>query len=305
MKNIYTILINFHSEESTIDCITSLKKLTIPSNFKNTIVVVDNESSENSVEKIKQAHPDILLLANDKNLGFAQGMNTGITYALKKDAVYLLLLNNDTIVDGHLLSELLKTIEDKKNIGIVVPKIYFAKGYEYHKNRYKENELGKIIWYAGGYMRWNSIIGHHRGVDQVDNGQFETIGETEYATGCCMFVPADVFKKVGFFDERYFLYYEDSDFSMRVKRNNYVITFTPQAKLWHKNAGSAGGSGSALQDYYISRNRLLFGMTYGKMRIKIAMCKESIRLLFNGRKWQKKGIRDFFLQKFYKGSYTS
>ena len=105
------------------------------------------------------------------------------------------------------------------------------------------------------------------------------------------------------FDNRYFLYFEDSDLSQRLKKAGYKILFYPKAILWHKNAGSTGGSGSSLQDYFTTRNRMIFGLKFAPLRSKIALIRESLRLLSSGRQWQKKGIRDFYLRRFGKGTF--
>lgn len=154
-------------------------------------------------------------------------------------------------------------------------------------------------------MDWKNVLGRHRGVDEVDSGQFDTTEETDFATGCCMLFSSAGIQKIGLFDEKYFLYYEDSDLNERMKRRNFKILYAPKAVLWHKNAGSTGGSGSTLHDYYISRNRMLFGMRYAPWRSKFALFKESIRLLARGRVWQKAGIRDYYKGRFGKGSYRS
>ena len=118
-----------------------------------------------------------------------------------------------------------------------------------------------------------------------------------------MLIKKEIFEKVGYFDEKYFLYYEDNDLCQRAKKLNFKIIYTPQAKLWHKNASSAGGSGSALQDYYITRNRLIFGMKYAPFRSKMSLLRESGRFLFNGRRWQRRGAMDFLTGNLGKGSY--
>jgi GT2 family glycosyltransferase len=214
----------------------------------------------------------------------------------------VVILNNDTTVDPELFMSLCKQLEEKEDTVATVPKIYFSIGQEFHKDRYGKKDLGKVLWYAGGKMDWKNLVGYHVGVDEVDNGQFDTVSETEFATGACVMIKMKVLEKSGVFDERYFLYYEDNDLCMRLKKYGRIL-FVPDAVVWHDNAGSTGGSGSALQDYFISRNRLLFGMKYAPIRTKIALVKESLRHLVYGREWQKKGIRDFYLRKFGKGSY--
>jgi GT2 family glycosyltransferase len=149
-------------------------------------------------------------------------------------------------------------------------------------------------------MYWRT----HVGVDEVDSGQFDAITETAFATGCCLLVRSSVIKKIGMFDTRYFLYYEDADLSMRLKNAGYLLGFVPTSIIWHDNAKSAGGSGSVLQDYFTTRNRLLFGFTYASFRTKFALVREGMRFLRTGREWQKKGVKDFFIHKFGRGSFT-
>lgn len=303
MKKIYIILINYNSEKNTIECLDSLMNLKTK-NFEIYTTVVDNYP-ENRINLNEDTYSKInlKLILSPMNSGFSGGMNIGIKNALKNNADYILIHNNDTFVKDDFLIKLFEYAENNENAGIIAPKIYFAKGFEFHKNRYKEEDLGKIIWYAGGKIDWKNVIGHHTGVDEVDHGQFRDIKETELASGCCMLVKSEVFKKIGLFDERYFLYYEDADLCERAKKSGFKVYFIPDSVIWHKNAGSTGGSGSKLQDYYITRNRLLFGLAYAPIRSKIALIREGIKLAINGRQWQKLGSRDYFLHKFGKAEY--
>lgn len=300
MNKIFISMVTFNNNKATKECLETLEKVN-KTDFELFVVVIDNYSKEKFVIENKYKNFNINVLRSEKNLGFSGGQNLGIKYCLNNDADFIIILNNDTLVDPDFINELLSSFD--KNTGIVAPKIYFAKGYEYHKDRYKEKDLGKIVWYSGGIIDWKNVVGKHKGVDEVDNGQFGDLEKTEYATGCCMMVKRNVFEKVGLFDDNYFLYYEDSDFSLRVKNKGFGIFFQPKAILWHKNAASTGGSGSSLQDYFITRNRLIFGFKYASIKVKLALFRESLRILQNGRQWQKKGIKDFYLRKFGKGTY--
>lgn len=302
MKKIFIVMINYKGDEDTISCLDSLKAIEVDG-FSLNVVVVDNyppkrmDIDEKSYQKL-----NLKIILNPSNLGFSGGMNTGVKYALENGADYILIHNNDTLVKNDFLKILFDFMEKNAGVGIVSPKIYFAKGFEFHKDKYRNDELGKVIWYAGGIMDWDNVIGKHRGVDEVDKGQFDGVGETDFATGCSMLVRRKVFEEVGLFDEKYFLYYEDNDLSQRTKKGGYKVYFDPESIVWHKNAGSTGGSGSGLQDYFITRNRLYFGMKYAKGRSKIALLKEGFRFVLLGRDEQKKGARDFFINKMGKGS---
>ncbi|HVT01017.1 MAG TPA: glycosyltransferase family 2 protein [Patescibacteria group bacterium] len=298
---ISVVVLNYKGAENTIKCLGSLKEL----NTKDVnleLIVVDNNSNDDIKDLVLKKYPGTILIENPVNLGFTGGCNEGARYAISNGADGVLFLNNDTVVDKDLISELIKGLND--SVGGVVPKIYFEKGYEFHKDRYKKEDLGRVVWYAGGRMDWNNLIGQNIGVDQVDEGQFDEEKDVDLATGCCFLVSSGVLKKIGLYDDKYFLYYEDADLSERIKKAGYKLRYMPKAILWHKNAESSGGSGSDLQDYYISRNRMLFGMKYAPVKTKSALIREGLRLLRSGRKWQKKGVKDYFLGRFGRGSYN-
>lgn len=304
MKSVFISILNFNGNNNTLTCVESLKKIYIP-DFKLTILVIDNNSSERlGLQSELLGKIQLKVIKSKENLGFSGGHNVGIKYALENGADYVLILNNDTYVDKNFIEELLQVAEADNDVGILIPKIYFAPGFEFHKDRYSQKDLGKVLWYAGGNMDWANVIGHNRGVDIVDIGQFDKIEETELATGCCMMIKKEAFDKVGMFDNKYFLYYEDADLTTRVRKNGFKIVYIPKSIIWHKNAGSTGGSGSALQDYYITRNRLLFGIKYAPIRAKFALLRESLKILLSGRCWQRRGVLDFYLGRLGKGSYS-
>lgn len=302
MTTVFIVVLNWNQPELTIECINSIKKLKVNKENKLKIIVVDNGSTDDSLTKLRKI-PNIEVMETGSNLGFAAGNNFGIKYAIDKNADYVMVLNNDTIVDSDLMANLLNAIQQNKKIGIVSPKIYFAKGYEFHKEKYSKSQLGKVIWYAGGKIDWKNVYGSNIGVDEVDKGQFEKIKEIDFATGACFLARSEALKEVGLFDEKYFMYMEDMDLSERIKNKGYKIVFEPTAKLWHKVAQSSG-IGSDLNDYFISKNRLLFGFKYASLRTKLALLRESIKLFIFGRHWQAVGIRDYLLRRFGKGSWV-
>ncbi len=302
MKKVFIVILNYKGHNDTIELLKSLMKIKRDSFSLNTIIVDNYPEDPIKINESDYSTLNLKIIFNEKNLGFSGGNNVGIKYSLENGADYVLLINNDTYVDPDFVEELLKVFETNKEAGIVVPKIYFAKGFEFHK-KYKESELGNVIWYAGGNMDWANIIGYHRGVDEVDSGQFREVVETQIASGCCLMLKRELLEKIKGYDDKYFLYYEDADLSVRAIKKGYKILFSPKSVIWHKNAQSSGGSGSGLQDYYISRNRMIFGFEYASFRTKFALIRESIRLFVMGRKWQRRGIIDFYIGRFNKGSY--
>lgn len=304
MSNVFISIVNYNSQKDLLNCLESLNE-TKKVNMKLSVVIIDNSSKEEArIDDVRYKNFELTIIKNKINNGFSGGQNQGIKFALSKGADFVVVLNADVILDKDVLVELLKTFESSDLCGLVSPKIYFAKGHEFHKDRYKKEEQGKVIWYAGGEMDWNNVIGKHRGVDEVDKGQFDKLSGTDFVSGCCMIVKKEVFEKIGYFDERYFLYYEDNDFSQRAKINGFKLYYEPKAFLWHLNAGSTGGSGSILQDYFITRNRLLFGSKFSSFKTKVLLYKEGLKLSLSGRPWQKKGAIDFFNGRFGKGSFN-
>ena len=305
MKKIFIVILNWNGKKDTLECLESLEKLQI-ANCKLQIVVVDNGSTDGSVEAIQnetlrlRSGQELKIIENKENLGFAEGNNVGIKYALENGADDTVLLNNDTLVDKNLIEELLRMAESETQIGVVSPKIYFAPGFEFHKDRYQENERGKVLWYAGGKMDWQNILASHRGVDEVDKGQYDQPEETDFATGCCVLIKKEVFEKIGLLDKKYFAYWEDTDFCQRAKRAGFKVVYAPNAILWHKNASSSGRPGSVTHVYFQTRNRLLFGFRYASLRAKLALFRESLKFLMEGG-IRRKAVLDFYLGKFGEG----
>lgn len=310
MNDVGIVLINYNSSEQTTDCLLSLQKISYQDGTVH-IIIVDNNSlkeqkelSHKGVKSLqKKDGITIQIIENSENEGFAEGNNIGMRVLLDKKVEYIMILNNDTVVDKHIITPLKDMLDTTPSAAFVSPKVYFAKGYEFHKDRYTQKELGNVIWYAGGVADWANVINRHRGVDEVDKGQYDSNGQTDFVTGCCFMTRANVLEDVGLFDEKYFMYYEDSDLSQRAIHKGYTLWYVADAKVWHKNASSSGGSGSSLQDYFISRNRLLFGMLYAPFRAKFALLRESIKILIRGRHWQRQGVKDFYLSHFGRGSY--
>lgn len=232
--NLFVIILNWNGKNLTLDCLRSLKKVQTP----HQVILVDNGSTDGSIQAFKEQFPRAFIIETGKNLGYAGGNNVGIEYALKQGASHLLILNNDTTVDPFFLEAFLE--KDEPILG--------AKTLDY-SNQKKLDHLGG---------NWNP-----------QKGQFDLIGCQEeekkwtisipldYVCGCALFVKAEVFKKIGLFDPRFFLFWEEADWCSRALKAGYQPTFCPKAKIIHKGSASFTG-GAAHTTYFWWRNRLFW-----------------------------------------------
>lgn len=295
------ITLHYKNLDDTLALLSSLVKASIPEKDEVKIYVVDNESSKDLKVELDKNFPDTILLVSPENLGFAAGNNLGLKRAISDGAEILVAINNDTVVGKDFFKEIITSPIKNGSVGAVGGLIYFAPGFEFNKN-YPKKDFGKVIWYAGGNFDWNNILGSNAHVDEIDGGQFKKPEKTDFITGALLITKAEVLKKVGLFDEKYFMYLEDVDLCHRIKLAGYQLLFDPKIKLWHK-VGRGSAIGSPLNDYFITRNRLYFGFKYARLRTKFALLREAIRKLFSGTPAQKTAIKDFFMGKLGKGSY--
>jgi GT2 family glycosyltransferase len=244
------ILVNWKSPGDTVECLDSLAKLLYP-DFR--VYVVDNGSSDASPEMIRshlQGHPlesKSVVVDSIVNLGFAGGNNLGIRRATMDGFNLFWLLNNDTTVEPSTLLSLVEASRSDPRVGMVGSKIYYAGGSR--------------LWYAGGYVnRWTGR-GGARGKGELDVGQYNQPGETGYVTGCSLLVSGDLIRRVGKMRADYFLYYEETDWNLRAKRNGWRLLYEPRSVVHHKVGGATriGTRNAPVLIYYNIRNR--FTMT--------------------------------------------
>ena len=244
------IILNWNGKEDTIECLESLKNITYP-NYE--ILIVDNGSTDGSTEFFEKKYPSIEIIKNQENLGFAEGNNVGVYKVIERGTEYLLLLNNDTIVDPEFLTELVVVAESNERIGIVGPMIYF-----YDKKDVIQSFGSKFIKFTGKIYTY--------GCGLQDKGQFNKTEEKELITGCVMLINKEVIEKIGCFDPVYFAYWEDVDLCTRTLKSNYKIVVTPKSKVWHKGSKSTGGYMNKNAYYYHVRNSIYY---YYKNRPKL------------------------------------
>ena len=297
MRKIGIVSVNFNGERDSLELLEDLKDLKAPG-FEVKVFFVDNASSDNFVEIASKKYPEIDILQNGVNKGFSGGYNRGMSHALLWGADYVLIINNDALApDKKLLTSLLSSFEKNPKAAIVAPKIYFAPGFEFHKDRYKKEDEGKVVWFAGGAFDWNNIMSIHRGIDEVDRGEYSGEMEMDFATGCCFLISREALEKVGMFDERYFAYFEDGDLSKRIVDAGFKIIYNGDTSIYHKVSQSTG-AGSVLTDYYLTRNRLIFGFKYARRRTKFALWREAMKQAIYGRLAQRDAVEDYFEGKF-------
>lgn len=225
-------------------CLLSLAQSTMK-DFK--IIVVDNGSSDDSLSLLKEAHTDVEFLPLNNNKGFAVGNNIGIRYALKHHKPeFVLLLNNDTIVEESMLARLVSELQKDDNYACVVPKIYYF-------------NQPKRIYYAGGKMRYWLGVGKHYGWKKKDSKKYSRKRDITFANGCCMLLRTFALDQVGLFDEEFFAVSEDLDLSYRILKHNFKMKYVPDAIIWHKQSYSSSKNKGRWFVFYLgARNTILF-----------------------------------------------
>ncbi len=238
MNRIFIIVLHFGDPKVTQQCLQSIfqSKLTFQG-----LVVVDNGGNFESRDK------RITIIKNKKNLGFAEGVNVGIKYALSNGADYVLLLNNDTLVEDNFLDRLIGFSEESMQVGIVGPAIKFKKD-------------GKVVYDIGG--KFNKVFGRtsHEEVSKVVS---KTPRRVDYVSGCAMLIKKEIFDKIGLFDGRFFLYYEDVDFCIRARNKGFLTYVLPGIFIEHELSISVGKV-SPLAVYHQTKSGLQFGKKHFK-----------------------------------------
>jgi GT2 family glycosyltransferase len=216
--------------------------------YKNfTLYVIDNKSPDNSLDKSKSLARSVFFetkfIENDDNYGVAKGNNQGIEAALKDSCDYVLLSNNDVVLEPNTIQALYMGLREN-GADMAIPKIYF----------YDTN----LIWSTGGKYCWYKGVALQIGYKETDTGQYNKYFETEYAPTCFMLIKSNVFSVVGMMDEKYFVYTDDVDFVYRARKKKQKLFYIYNSVVKHKVSTSTGGPESDFSIYYCSRNRIYF-----------------------------------------------
>lgn len=235
------VVLSWNRREDTLACLRSLAAVEEPA---LETILVDNDSSDGTVEAVRAAFPEVEVLVNEANLGFAEGNNVGIRRALELGAPWILLLNNDVEVDQGFLRPLLDEAARRPGVGALGPLILFGPPSE-------------TIWFAGArYDPRKGYNGRQRGYGEQAGPRFEEVWETDRICGAAMLVPRAVFEEIGDFDTELFAYYEDTDWSLRARAAGHRLYVVPAGRIWHKVSSSSGGESSPATLYYGTRNAL-------------------------------------------------
>jgi len=262
-------LLNWNSTHDTLACIESIKKLS-HGNFQ--VVIVDNNSRRSEYHALRTQCTDEVVLRQKRNLGFAGGCNVGIRWALRNGFNYVWLLNNDTVVDPESLTELVRAMDSDPRIGM-------AGGVMYQWNDPQRIEM------AGGYIDPETGRGGVLGFNQLDEGQFVGVFDVEYVSGGMLLARSEAIREVGLLDERFFMYYEDTDWGVRMRSQCWRVVTTSAAKIWHKNRASTGEK----QPYFIQHGYFMFLYKNFPKYLRRALrlyARHYLRPHLDGREWK-------------------
>ena len=234
MQKVYVVILNWNGRRDLETCLDSL----LPQTEAKNIVVVDNASSDGSVKLIKNKYPDVMLLQNKKNLGFAGGVNAGIRYALQDNADAVALINNDAVAAKDWLKELSQFLDNNPNVGIATSKIIDAKNHRFDST-------------GEQYTVWG--LAYPRGRGEPAGVQYDKQTEIFGASGGASIYRAEMLKEIGLFDEDFFAYYEDVDLSFRAQLSGWRVAYVPQAIVNHQ-IGATGGKIKGFYTYQTLKN---------------------------------------------------
>ncbi len=238
--SILAIMLNWQQPKVTLECVQTLQAMAYP---RLDILVIDNGSSDDSPEVLGDALLVDQLLTLPQNLGFASGCNVGLKYAIEQGFDFALLINNDAFPAPSMLEKLLN--ETGPDIALLSPKIYF----EVEPER---------IWFGNGRQHPITLDLRDTGRGQIDGPEWGNSRDVDYLLGTCLLVNLAAVEKVGFFDERYFMYFEDLDWSLRFRQAGYRLRLIADAHLYHRVAVSSGGLESPMRRYHLARSSVIF-----------------------------------------------
>lgn len=294
-KTVAVIIVNWNGREDTLECLESLRGVDYP---WRRALLVDNGSSDGTVAEVRERFPEVEVIETGGNIGFAAGNNAGIQRALDTGADAVLLLNNDTTVDPSFLTILTEALYRSPDIGAVNPTIYY----------YDEPNM---IWSAGGLIDERTGIACQRCCNEAASGHLGPELDVDYGVGAALLIRREAIEAAGLLDQRFFLYYEETDWCLRAGDAGFRVVYVPQAKVWHKVSRSTASAHETLI-YYFCRNRLLLlkKRRAGALRLLgislLDFGRMSLAMALRGRYRESRlvlrGVADFYLGRFGKAA---
>ncbi len=250
MPKVYAVILNYNSGETLDACLNAVFRTQYNGDFH--VVVVDNASTDGSLEEARERFQHAEFIRNSKNIGFAAGNNVGIRFALERGADYVILINSDAIIETTTIARLVRAGEKCAKPSVLCPII---------------TEPSGKIWYAGATVNWHAMRIMHT-TTTPHTTHTTTVIPTESATGCVVSIHKDVFKEIGLLNESYFLYYEDADFSYCARKKHFVVGVVPRARALHYEVSEAPHN-RPLKVYWLVLSALLFFTAHASWYHKI------------------------------------
>jgi GT2 family glycosyltransferase len=259
------VIVNFNSYDLTLDCLNSLSKLSYPRHF---IIIIDNNSPDGSGYRLKEGFEqgNVTVILNPENKGFAAANNIAMRHAQVYGADYIWLLNADTIVHPESLYALVQQAEKNPNVGAVGSKVLYAKPPPALSNS-RNGEDVDIVWSAGARIDFKNQRVSMNGWHDADTGQFDETFECDYIPGCSLLVKSSVLDDIGFMPEEYFMYYEETEWCVRMGRAGYKLYCEPRSVVWHRFDDDKLNTPFGV--YYFNRNDRLFWFRQGNFFNKL------------------------------------
>lgn len=285
------IILNWNGGDEILDCLKSV--------FESThraieVVIVDNGSVDGSSDAIRLQFPQAHFINNPRNLGFAKGSNQGMEWALHRGIRYVLLLNGDARLHPDAIRELLTVVDSEDSAVVACPRMYLGCA----------NSGVNRLWFVYGTVNLWAGLFQNPAFNQIDSPKWSLPRDMEYASGCCMLIPARVLQTVGMLDEAFFAYCEDIDWSIRVRRAGFQLRYVPTAHLWHGSNRRTDRTRTAMYRYLATRNNLWVVRKHGsRLEVLTCLCVLPLRSLFRitrmvaGAEWRSiatefRGIKD-------------
>jgi GT2 family glycosyltransferase len=236
---VIAVVLNWNNLPDTLECVASLRRSEYP---KLDVWVVDNASMEDPTQVLGEQYPGVRVVRNAGNLGYGGGNNAGLRLAIQEGAAYILLMNNDAVVAPDMVRRLVAVMEDDPRVGFATPRVFYY-------------DRPTEVYWEGGTIDWDTGETPHDSRGLPVSGD---VRQSEWLDTCVLLARVTAIHDVGPLDERYFLYFEDTEWTLRAARRGWINAVVLPAQAWHKVSRSTGGKANPPIIFYNIRNKYLF-----------------------------------------------